>query len=103
MVKVKWTNSAIEDLNDIGEFIAKDSIKYAEITVNHLFEAVDILEKHPYSGIIVPEFDNDLIRQIIRGNYRIVYKVIDDYRIDILTVHNCARLISNSKPFTKNE
>jgi len=99
MVKVIWTDSAIEDLDDIGEYIAKDSIRYAEITALELFESVYILENHPNSGVIVPEFENEFIRQIFRGNYRIVYQIIDEFRIDILTVHNCARLISNTKPF----
>ena len=33
MVEVIWTDNAIEDLNDIGEYIARDSERYAEITV----------------------------------------------------------------------
>jgi plasmid stabilization system protein ParE len=99
MVKVIWTDTAIQDINDIGEYIAKNSIKYAEITVNELFGSVDILELHPEAGIIVPEFENKLIRQLIRGNYRIVYSIVNENRIDVLTVHNCARLISNTKPF----
>lgn len=101
MVKVIWTDFAIQDLNDIGEYIAKDSVRYAEITVSELFESVDILENYPKAGVRVYEFDNEFIRQIIKGNYRIVYQIIDDYRIDILTVHNCARLILNTKPFKK--
>ena len=44
MVKVIWTESALSDLNDIGEFIAKDSVRYAELTVARLFEFADILE-----------------------------------------------------------
>lgn len=47
MVKVVWTNSAILDLDAIGEYIAKDSIRYAEIMVTELFESVDILEGFP--------------------------------------------------------
>ncbi len=47
MVQVNWTDSALQDLNDIGDYIAKDSLKYAEITVLRLFESVDILENHP--------------------------------------------------------
>ncbi len=101
MVKIIWTDTAIQDLNDIGEYIAKNSIKYAEITVNELFESVDILESHPHAGMVVPEFDNKLIRQLVRGNYRIVYSIVHENRIDILTIHNCARLISNTKPFKK--
>ena len=42
MVQIIWTDSALQDLNDIGEYIAKDSIRYAEITVVRLFESVDI-------------------------------------------------------------
>lgn len=99
MVKIIWTDSAIDDLNNIGEYIAKDSIRYAEITVLELFESVLILENHPKAGVSVPEFENNYIRQIIKGNYRVVYQIIDDFRIDVLTVHNCARLVSNSKPF----
>ncbi len=99
MVEIVWTNSAIQDLNDIGEYISKDSLRYAEITVLHLFEAADILEEFPLSGKIVPEFENESIRQLIKGNYKIVYLIINKERIEILTVHHCARLISNTKPF----
>jgi len=99
MVKVVWTTSALEDLDNIGEFIGKDSLKYAIITVEELFDSVNILEKHPRAGSIVPEFKNDTIRQLIRKGYRIVYRIIDEHRIDVLTVHNCTRLITNTKPF----
>lgn len=99
MVKVIWTDSAIEDLQSIGEFIAKDSVRYAELTVQELFTTVDILEDYPKAGPIVPEFQTESIRQLIRGNYRIIYSIIDDSRIDILTVHRSERLLSNTKPF----
>jgi addiction module RelE/StbE family toxin len=92
---VYWTDSAIQDLNDIGDYISKDSQKYAEITVNHLFNAADILETYPYSGKVVPEFNKEYIRELIRGNYRLVYQIVGENRIDILTVHHCARLTTN--------
>jgi toxin ParE1/3/4 len=69
MVKVIWTDAALKELDDIGEFIAKDSQRYAEITVNELFNSVDILEQHPRAGVKVPEFNIDEIRQIVKGNY----------------------------------
>ena len=100
MVKIIWTDSAILDLDDIGDYIAKDSVKYAEITVERLFNSVDILEDYPKSGKMVPEFENEEIRELIRGSFRIVYQIIDDTRIDILTVHNCARLIGNTYDFS---
>lgn len=103
MVQIIWTDSALQDLNDIGDYIAKDSLQYAEITVVKLFESVDILESQPSLGVKSPSFTNESIRQILRGDYRIVYQIIDETRIDILTVHNCARLISNTKAFRKNK
>jgi toxin ParE1/3/4 len=93
MVKVIWTDTAIQDLNDIGDYIAKDSERYAELTVQRLFDSVDILEDYPKAGKMVPEFEDDSMRELIRGSFRIVYQIVDDLRIDILTVHNCARLI----------
>lgn len=101
MVKVVWTDSAIFDLDDIGEYIAKDSERYAQITVERLFNSVDILEKNPRLGKIVQEFGNDKIREIIRIDYRIVYKIMTDFRIDILTVHRCKRLPGNAFDFDK--
>ncbi|MCK4920989.1 MAG: type II toxin-antitoxin system RelE/ParE family toxin [Bacteroidales bacterium] len=73
MVKVIWTESAIQDLSDIGDFIAKDSVRYAELTVSKLFYSTDILENHPKAGKKIPEINDESFREIIRGNFRIVY------------------------------
>jgi len=64
MVQVNWTDSALQDLNDIGDYIARDSLKYAEIIVLRLFESVDILENHPLLGVMAPEFENKSISQL---------------------------------------
>jgi plasmid stabilization system protein ParE len=95
MVKVKWTDFAIENLNAIGDYIEKDSYFYAQRVVNSLFDAVNILEQHPLAGQIVPEFNNRNIRELIRGSYRIVYKLISEIDIDIITVHHSARLLKD--------
>ena len=96
MVKVVWTDAAIEDLDEIGEWIAKDSVKYAERTVEKLFNAPDILEEHPKAGPMSSEFNDETIRQLIRGNFSIVYRIVNEFRIDVMTVHWCARLIENA-------
>ena len=99
MAEVIWTESALVDLEDIGEYIAKDSVRYAELTVTRLFESPDILELNPRAGKVVPELQNETIRQIIRGSYRIIYHLVDKHRIDILTVHRSSRLLSNTYDF----
>ena len=95
MVKIKWTDFAIENLNSIGDYIEKDSYFYAQRVVNYLFDSVSILEQNPRAGRKVPEFNDESIRELIRSNYRIVYKLISKNDIDIITVHHSARLLSN--------
>ncbi|MCA1746340.1 MAG: type II toxin-antitoxin system RelE/ParE family toxin, partial [Bacteroidales bacterium] len=91
-----WTDNALKDLDEIGEYISNDSVRYAEKTVEDLFFSTEILESHPKAGPVVPELPNISIRQLIVGNFRIVYEIISKSRIDVLTVHRTSRLIENT-------
>ena len=95
MVTVIWIDQAIDDIHSIAEYIAKDSQKYAAITVSKLFERVEMLTSHPKAGRVVPETNNENIRELIEGNYRIIYEIISEQRIEILTVHHSARQLKN--------
>jgi len=97
MVKVIWTDQAITDLNDIGEFISKDSERYAQEVVRSLFESTRIIETHPKAGRIVPEYNTEDFRELIKGSYRIVYRIVDKFRIDVLAVHHSARQLDISE------
>lgn len=55
MAKLIWSDQVIIDLENIGDFIARDSERFAKITVKKLFEKVIILKTHPTIGRIVPE------------------------------------------------
>jgi len=65
MVRVKWTNNALEELDDIARFISKDSPKYAKILMNQIFEMASHLEQFPKLGRKVPEYDDPNLRDII--------------------------------------
>ena len=93
MAEVIWSNGALLDLTDIAEYIERDSPKYAQITITKLYNKVDILVSHPKAGRVVPEADNDNIRELIEGNYRIIYEIMED-QLFILTVHHSARKLS---------
>ncbi len=55
MVEVIWTDSALQDLDDIGEYISRDSERYAEITVELLFSSVNMLHtKHLSFLFLIP-------------------------------------------------
>ena len=90
MVKLIWTDQAIDDLQNIGDYIAENSEKYAKLTVRRLFERVEILKQFPNAGRIVPEQNEEQVRELIEGSYRIIYERFDD-RINILTVYHSSR------------
>ena len=73
------------------EFINKDSSQYARLFVVDIFQAVDRIAEFPKSGRIVPELGNPAVREIILGNYRIVYRLKDKH-VELLTVYHGARL-----------
>jgi len=93
MARLNWTELSIDDLINIAEFISKDSVKYSQIQVRRIRERARILKTKPFLGRVVPEVKNESIRELILGNYRIIYKVISEERIDILTVHHSAKLL----------
>jgi len=49
---------------------------------------------------MVPEYENEKMRELIRINFRIVYYIVDPFRIDILTIHRCERMIDNTYDFS---
>lgn len=94
MVKVVWTDLAIEDLRSIHDFIAKDSKLYADRFIEKLVSRAEQLAHYPQSGRGVPEFGKDDIRELIEGNYRIIFKVNEGH-IGIVRIHHSARLLKD--------
>lgn len=68
-MKILWTDPAIEDLRNLHGYIARDSEFYASRFVIRIIRAVDKLSIFPRLGCIVPEADNEAIREIIFQNY----------------------------------
>jgi len=94
MVEIRWTDFAIENLIQIGNYIEQDSVKYAELVVNEIYDTTEILERNPFVGRVVPEFSKEHIRELFYGRYRIIYTIVSDDAIDILTIHHSSRLLS---------
>ncbi|MEI6138027.1 MAG: type II toxin-antitoxin system RelE/ParE family toxin [Mariniphaga sp.] len=91
MVKIVWTDQAVADLRDIFDFISKDSKRYADNQVRRIKTKTIILKTRPESGRIVPEIGIKELRELIEGNYRIIYRIFSDESIEILAVHHSAR------------
>lgn len=101
MVEVRWTDQAIKDIDHIAEYISKDSLTFAQIQTERFFERAKILETQPLTGRIVPELNNQLTRELVMGNYRIIYQMDSNDLVTILTVHHSQRLLTNNPLFEK--
>lgn len=75
MASIRWTLGARADLRGIIEYIGRDSPTYATATGERIIAAVESLRRYPKLGRVVPEYDDDTIREIIVGNYRVVYRL----------------------------
>lgn len=95
MTIVNWTSRAVNALEGIFEYINREAPFYAEHTVQQILASVDRLEAHPFSGRVVPEAEQDDIREVIFQHYRIIYWIVSSNQIDILGVVHGSRDLSN--------
>jgi plasmid stabilization system protein ParE len=89
---IVWTRRARQDLVAIGDYIARDNPVAAGRWVGSLILAVENAAANPLAGRIVPEIGREDLREVLRGNYRIVYRV-EDTTLQILTVFEGHRLL----------
>ena len=90
MAQVRWTPQALDDLEAICLFIARDAPPVAAVFAQRAFDATDRLAQFPRLGRTVPELSNPDFREIILGNYRLIYRMRSG-DVQILTVHHAAK------------
>ena len=91
-IAVVWSDQAGRDLDAIGDFIALDDPVVAVQWIERLVDAAERLAHAPRMGRKVPEFGREDVRELIRGNYRMVYRVAKE-RVEVLTVFEGHRLL----------
>ena len=96
-MKVRWTDHARRQLAAIHDHIALDSERYALRVVDRLTRRTQQIANFPRSGRVVPELQQDDIREVIEPPYRLVYRIRAD-QIDVLTVFHGAQ----QPPFVEN-
>lgn len=95
MAKIIWTDRALNDLENIGNYISQDSFKYAKITLQRILESAKLVETNPKIGRVVHEIGNKNIREVIMGRYRIIYHLEGIDLVSILTIHHSSRNFSS--------
>jgi len=74
--KIIWSEQARDDLQSIVLFIARDHPPAAESFGFRLMSKVDVLAQFPLIGRVVPEENDETVREIVLRPYRIIYKVL---------------------------
>ena len=72
--RVVWTSKSLEDLREIHDYIAKDSRCYAQIQVERIQTSALKTGRFPEIGRTVPEFPKGAWRELLIGNYRVIYR-----------------------------
>lgn len=84
MAEIIWTDSALDQLDEIAEYIALDKPEAASNLVKTIFSAVERLEQLPNSGHVPPELPNSIYRELYVRPCRIFYRQDND---TVLIVH----------------
>ena len=92
MVGIEWSPTAENDLNEIVDYIAQDSLEYALLFYEQVRERIENLRNFPKLGRKVPELDDPSIRELILRNYRIIYRVSEE-NIQIIRIIHGSRIV----------
>ncbi len=86
-MRIRFTLKALRNLDDIEEFIARDSPENASRVITELLNVVTGIGEFPLAGREVPEYKNPRRRERINGSYRIIYLLKQDCAEIISVVH----------------
>jgi toxin ParE1/3/4 len=91
---VRWTATAIQDLEEAAAFIGRDSRFYAAALVQETRDAARSLRTFAERGRVVPEIDALDIRELFIGSYRLIYQVSANRVFILAFVHGTRDLMA---------
>jgi addiction module RelE/StbE family toxin len=92
-MKLKWSPLAVERLTDIVNFISEDKPTAARNFADKILNSVEKLKIFPQSGRVVPELGKSKYRELIVGNYRVIYSISDNI-IQIFTIRHAKQILN---------
>ncbi|MEA2014380.1 MAG: type II toxin-antitoxin system RelE/ParE family toxin [Thermodesulfobacteriota bacterium] len=91
-MRIIWSPLAVDRASEIADYIAQDKPSAAEKWIDTVFSKVEQLKSSPEIGRIVPEINDNRFRELIYGNYRIIYR-IETKQISILTIRHGRQIL----------
>jgi plasmid stabilization system protein ParE len=92
MAQVIWTIKAVDQVEQVGSFVEKDSPFQSRRVVRLIIKQTRKLREHPRIGKMIPEVQEDRYRELRVFSYRILYKIVDQSKIVIVGVVHGRRL-----------
>ena len=92
MVKIQWSLSAIEDIEKHLEYIEQDNVQAAQDWAIQIFENEDLIAENPYIGRIIQVENLEYKREMILGNFRLMYEILNESKVVILKVMRSKQL-----------
>jgi toxin ParE1/3/4 len=75
---VRWTSVAFRQFRGIVEYVAAFSPTAGNTLADRITQALDTLETFPRLGRMVLDYQDEAIRELIVGDYRVVYRIVGD-------------------------
>jgi len=91
-MKVQWTQVAYRRLEEIYGYIEKDSPANAAKWAEKLLKKIEGIKDFPKAGRAVPELDSANVREIVYGNYGLIYKIKDETAY-IMTIRHFKQIL----------
>ena len=91
-MKIRWSPLAIARVSEIAEYVARDDPAAAARWVEAVFARVKQTHDFARSGRFVPEVPRRDLRELVFGNYRIIYR-LDARYASILTVRHFRQIL----------
>lgn len=91
-MEIIFTDRFLDRIEECTDYIALDHAPTAVKWARGVFEQCQKLKGQAESGRVVPEFRRPEIREIIHGNYRLVYELKTD-QINMLTIWHTRQML----------
>lgn len=101
MVKIRWSDDAIADFEAIIRYLAHDAPDYAQFFMDELFDKLELLKEFPRMGHQVGESDDPNDKEVHCENYRIIYQLLDEKTIKIITIVHGSRQYNPHKTHSR--
>ena len=99
--KVVWSPEAVDDVEAIADYIARDSEFYARAVVSRILDAAEAWATYPLAGRVVPEVSDETIREQFVYSYRLIYRVVGEI-VTVAAVIHGRRLLEAELDRLKN-